>query len=96
MIESAQAMDVEVFVPGHGFVDHPSILANELELFQGAIQLVLDEASRLHEAGYDLAEARAQAQFGDLETWSLRSSQADRAIQQVYAELNGELSGGGQ
>jgi cyclase len=96
MIEAAQAMDVDVFVPGHGFVDHPSILAAELELFRSAVQLVIDEGSRLHEAGNDLAEAQNQARFGDLETWSLRSSQGSRAIQQVYAELEGELPEGGQ
>jgi len=40
-----------------------------------------------------LAEAQEQASFGDLEGWSLYSSQAARAIQQVYAELDGELDG---
>mgnify|MGYP002624727019 CR=1 FL=1 len=91
MIEAAQALDVDVYVPGHGFVDHPSVLAEELELFQGAIRIVIDEARRLHEDGYSLDDAQAQAVFGDLESWSLRSSQGDRAIQQVYAELDGEL-----
>jgi glyoxylase-like metal-dependent hydrolase (beta-lactamase superfamily II) len=91
MIEAAQAMDVDVYVPGHGFVDAPSILDDELEVFQGAIRLVIDEATRLKSEGYDLVDAQAQARFGDLETWSLRSSQGDRALQQVYAELDGEL-----
>ena len=91
MIEAAQAMDVDVYVPGHGFVDDPSILEDELELFQGAIRTVIFEATRWHEDGYDLLDAQASALFGDLETWSLRSSQGDRALQQVYAELNGEL-----
>ena len=93
MIEAAQAMDVDVYVPGHGFVDDPSILDEELELFQGAIRVVIDEATRLHGEGYDLVDAQAQALFGDLESWTLRSSQGDRALQQVYAEINGELGG---
>lgn len=93
MIEAAQAMDVDVYVPGHGFVDDPSILETELELFQGAIRVVIGEATRLHEEGYDLVDAQAQALFGDLETWTLRSSQGDRALEQVYAEINGELGG---
>jgi glyoxylase-like metal-dependent hydrolase (beta-lactamase superfamily II) len=91
MIEAAQAMDVDIYVPGHGFVDHPSILDEELEIFQGAIRRVIDEATRLYEEGYGLEDAKAQALFGDLEEWSLRSSQGDRALQQVYAELDGEL-----
>ena len=93
MIEAAQAMDVDVYVPGHGFVDHPTILEDELEVFQGAIRVVIEEATRLYEDGYSMEDARTQALFGELESWSLRSSQGPRAVQQVYAELDGELGG---
>lgn len=91
MIERAQSMDVETYVPGHGFVDHPTILAEELELFQGAIRVVIDQARQLHEEGYGVEDAQQQAFFGDLEEWSLRESQGDRAIAQVYAEIDGTL-----
>lgn len=91
MIEAAQAMDVDIYVPGHGFVDHPTILADELELFQGAIRVVIDQARQLHEEGYGVENAQQQAFFGDLEEWSLRDSQGDRAIAQVYAEIDGTL-----
>lgn len=91
MIERARAMDVETYVPGHGFVDHPTILADELELFQGAIRVVIDQARQLHEEGYGVEDAQQQAFFGDLEEWSLRESQGDRAIAQVYAEIDGTL-----
>ncbi len=96
MIEAAQAMDVDIYVPGHGFVDHPSILAEELEVYQDALRAVIAEAHRLREAGYDLAEAQERARFGDLETWSLRSSQGDRALQQIFAEMDGELPEAGR
>lgn len=91
MIEAAQARDVRTYVPGHGFVDDPSILAEELELFQGAVRLVIDQARQLHEEGYGVEDAQQQAVFGELEEWSLRDSQGDRAIAQVYAEIDGEL-----
>jgi len=91
MIEMAQAMDVETYVPGHGFVDHPSILLAELEVFQGAIRTVIAEAQRWHEEGFDLQDALAGATFGSLESWSLRESQGDRALQQVFAEIDGTL-----
>lgn len=94
MIERAQEMDVDTYVPGHGFVDAPHILADELELFQGAIRVVIDEAHRLHEEGYALEDAQQQALFGDLESWTLRESQGDRALQQVYAEIDGLLDQG--
>ena len=91
MIEAAQAMNVDIFVPGHGFVDSPEVLAEELETYRDAVERVIAEGARLHRAGVSLEDAREQAQFGDLENWSLSSSQGPRAIQQVYAELNGEL-----
>ena len=76
MIEAAQALDVDIFVPGHGFVDSPEVLAEELETYRLALVQVIDEATRLHAAGLTLAQAVEQADFGDLENWSLRSSQA--------------------
>lgn len=94
MIEVAQGMDVDIYVPGHGFVDHPSILEAELEEFQGAIRTVIALAEQQHEEGFALSDAQQQVHFGDLETWSLRESQGDRALQQVYAEIDGELPGG--
>ena len=93
MLRAAEAMDVETYVPGHGFVDSPEILARELTVYREAVEAVIAEARRLHEAGVPLEQAMDEAEFGELESWSLRESQGARAIQQVYAELNGELGG---
>lgn len=94
MIEAAQALDVDIYVPGHGFVDSPEVLAEELEIYRRAVVQVIAEATRLHTAGLTLEQAIEQADFGDLNAWSLRSSQAARAIGRVYMELNGELPPG--
>ncbi|MBT8338180.1 MAG: MBL fold metallo-hydrolase [Gemmatimonadetes bacterium] len=91
MIERAQAMDVDIYVPGHGFVDAPAVLEEELETFRQAIVAVIAEARRLHEGGVPMETAMEQATFGEFESWSLRSSQGPRAVQQVYAELEGRL-----
>lgn len=93
MIEKAQAMDVGLFVPGHGFVDSPATLKEELETYRRALLQVIAEGRRLHAAGVPVEAAVEQARFGDLEGWSLRSSQGAIAIRRVYAELNGELQG---
>jgi glyoxylase-like metal-dependent hydrolase (beta-lactamase superfamily II) len=90
-IEKAQAMDVNIYVPGHGFVESPAILKEELEMFRQAILQVIAEAKRLRAAGLDANAAAAQAKFGDLETWSLRQSQGATAISRVYLELDGKL-----
>lgn len=90
-IEKAQAMDVNIYVPGHGFVDSPAILKEELDTFRRAIVQVIAEARRLRDAGLDADAAAAQAKFGDLESWSLRSSQGATAIRRVYLELEGKF-----
>jgi glyoxylase-like metal-dependent hydrolase (beta-lactamase superfamily II) len=95
MIERAQAMNAHVYVPGHGFVETPAVLREELETYRRAMVEVIAEATRLHSAGVALDDAIGQADFGSLETWSLRSSQAPIAVRRVYAELNGELGAGG-
>lgn len=93
MIEQAQAMDIDYYVPGHGFVDSPDVLEEELETYRQALVTVIAEATRMHGEELSLEDAQAQAEVGDLDTWSLSSSQKARSIQQVYAELNGELPG---
>ena len=91
MIERVQAMDVDIYIPGHGFVDSPEILREELEIFRQAMVQVIETVTELHSAGLSLEEAQAQADFGELVGWSLSSSQGPIAVAQVYLELNGEL-----
>ena len=68
MLARAQAMDVEVYVPGHGFVDSPQVLREELETYRRAVDQVIAEGRRLHQMGLNADQAAAQAHFGDLET----------------------------
>jgi glyoxylase-like metal-dependent hydrolase (beta-lactamase superfamily II) len=91
MLERAKALDADVYVPGHGFVESPAVLAQELDTFRIAVEQVIAESTRLHRAGIPLEAAIDSADFGALESWSLRSSQGPIAIRRVYAELNGEL-----
>lgn len=90
----AQAMDVTTYVPGHGFVESPTILKEELETARKALVQVIAEARRLHADGVPVEAAVTQARFGDLESWTLRSSQSAMAIRRVYLELDGQLGGG--
>jgi len=90
-IEKAQALGATTYVPGHGFVDSPAVLKEELETFRRAIEQVIAEARRLKAAGLDADAAAEQAKFGDLETWTIRSSQGATAIRRVYLELEGKL-----
>lgn len=91
MLERAKELDAEVLVPGHGFVDDPERLREEFDEAIRALEAVIAEASRLHGMGLSADEAVEQADFGDLETWSLRDSQREMALRRVYMELDGEL-----
>ena len=90
-LERAEAMDADVYVPGHGIMEAPTVLRRELAEYREAVKLVIAEATKHHAAGLSLEEAVQTAQFGDLETLSLRDSQVPRAIERVYMELRGEL-----
>jgi len=91
MIERAQALDVDVYIPGHGILESPAVLEAELETYRAALERVVAEATRLHGERLDLAEAIEAADFGDLHSWTLSESQLPRAIGRVYMELDGAL-----
>ncbi len=91
MIERAQAMDVDMYIPGHGHVTSPEELRADLETYRQAVERVIAEGRRLHDDGVSVEEAADEARFGDLGQWPLYESQAPRAIQRVYMELDGEL-----
>ena len=90
-IRRAEQMDVDFYVPGHGFVDDPATLEAELGMFRQALETVVAEGTRLHAAGVPVEDAPAQANLGAFGNWSIREVMAPRAIARVYAELNGEL-----
>lgn len=91
VLERAQAMDVDFYVPGHGFIETPEILEEELETYRQAVVQVVAEVNRLHGQGLSADEAIGAADFGDLSAWTLSSSQGPIAIRRTYMELNGEL-----
>ncbi len=47
MLKRAQSMDVDVYVPGHGFVESPEILEEELQTYITAVERVIAEGTRL-------------------------------------------------
>ena len=91
VIDKAQNIDVETYIPGHGFVEEPEVSREQLAEYRQALEVVIAEATRLHEAGLSPEEAIKQADWGDLATWRLSSSQGPTAVRKVFQELNGEL-----
>jgi glyoxylase-like metal-dependent hydrolase (beta-lactamase superfamily II) len=90
-LKRAEAMDVAVYVPAHGFLDSPQILNEEERNYRMAIERVIAEGKRLHDAGVPIADAPLRADFGPYADWTRRQDNAASALQRVYMELDGEL-----
>jgi cyclase len=90
-IDRALAMDVDRYVPGHGFIEEPRASREELVEFQGALKAVIAEVTRLHAQGLSPDAAVARAAWGPYTDWFLREQQAPIAVRRIYDELEGRL-----
>ncbi len=90
-IDRALAMDVDHYIPGHGFIETPKVAREELVEFQKALTAVIAEVRRLHRLNLSVDDAVAQANWGPYADWYLRDSQAPLAVRKVYEELEGRL-----
>ena len=84
-------MDVNIYIPGHGFTESGPVSREELRAYHKALEAVIAEATRLHKAGVPVEAAVKQADFGEYGSWTLAKSQGPIAIRKVYDELNGKL-----
>ncbi|MEW6319769.1 MAG: MBL fold metallo-hydrolase [Acidobacteriota bacterium] len=90
-LDRALAMDVDIYVPGHGFVEEARASREELVEYQRALKYVIAEVQRLHKLGLSPDEARKQANWGPYKDWYLADSQDIIAIRRVYDEIEGRL-----
>jgi cyclase len=90
-MKKAEAMDATWYVPAHGFVDSAATLKEEERNYRSAIERVMSEAKRLHDAGVPAEKAVESADFGPYANWTRRENNAAAALQRVYMELDGKL-----
>ncbi len=90
-VERALAMDVDHFIPGHGFIETPDVSREELVAFRDALRAVIAEAERLHAAGVPVEEALKQARWAEYGGWFLAEQQGPIAVRRVYLERDGKL-----
>jgi len=91
VIDKALAMDVQRYVPGHGFIEEPKTSREELIEYQKAMRYVIDEVRRLHKLGLTADEAAKQANWGAYREWFLVDQQGPIAVRKVYEEIEGKL-----
>jgi cyclase len=90
-LRRAEQLPVAVFVPAHGFVDSPAVLREEEQNYRRAIELVVAEGTRLHDAGVPIETASASANFGTFDNWTRAANNAFQALNRVYMERDGQL-----
>jgi len=90
-LRKAEAIAPTWFVPAHGFVDSADVLREEEQNYRLAIERVVAEGKRLHDAGVPADQAVARADFGPYAGWTRRDNNAAGALQRVYLELDGKL-----
>jgi cyclase len=91
VIDKALALDVERFVPGHGFIEEPKASREELIEYQKAMAAVIFEVKRLHSLGMPADEAAQRANWGQYKEWFLVEQQGPIAVRKIYEEIEGKL-----
>jgi glyoxylase-like metal-dependent hydrolase (beta-lactamase superfamily II) len=90
-LDRVEAMKADIYIAGHGFTETGPVSREEIVAYRRALQAVISEARRLHDAGVPVDQAIKQANFGEYAAWTLASSQGPIAIRKVYDELDGKL-----
>ncbi|HMB79207.1 MAG TPA: MBL fold metallo-hydrolase [Vicinamibacterales bacterium] len=90
-LRKAEQMDVAYFVPAHGFVDSAPVMREEERNYRLALERIIAEGTRLHDAGTSLENATAAARFEPYDGWTRAANNAYAALKRVYMELDGQL-----
>ena len=91
VIDKALKLDVDRFVPGHGFIEEPRASREELIEYQKAMRAVIAEVNRLHKLGLSADDAAKQANWGPYKEWFLVEQQGPIAVRKIYEEIEGKL-----
>ena len=91
VIDKALKMDVDHYIPGHGFIEEPKVAREELVEYQKAMRAVIVEVNRLHQLGLPADEAAKQASWGPYKDWFIAEQQGPIAVRKIYEEIEGKL-----
>lgn len=91
VVDRALAMDVDHFIPGHGFIETPAVSREELVAFREALRAVIAEVRQLHARWLPVEGAIASADWGPYRDWFLAEQQGPIAVRRIYDALEGRL-----
>jgi glyoxylase-like metal-dependent hydrolase (beta-lactamase superfamily II) len=90
-IKKAQSMDVEYYIPGHGYIDDAKTLKADLMESRKALETIVSEAKRLYKPGASPAEAFTHGNFAPYSSWEFTEAQARPAFERAWAEIEANL-----
>jgi glyoxylase-like metal-dependent hydrolase (beta-lactamase superfamily II) len=90
-IKKAEALKAKMYVPNHGFVDSPDVLNEELVNFRRALENLVTEGRRMHDAKVPIETAYRNINLGEFQYWYRAANNLPDALSQLYAELDGKL-----
>ena len=90
-LKKAEAMKARSYIPGHGFIDSREILNTEVVKYRLALERVVSEGTRLHNAGTPIDNVFATLNLGEFGYWTRSYNNGFPAIRRVYLELDGKL-----
>ena len=90
-LKQAEQMDVSYFVPAHGFVDSAAVMREEVRHYRLALERIIAEGTRLHDAGTAIENAPAAARLEPYDGWTRAANNAFAGLKRVYMELDGAL-----
>ena len=90
-LKKAELMEVAYFVPAHGFVDSALVMREEERNYRLALERIIAEGTRLHDAGTSIENATAAARLEPYDGWTRAANNAFAALKRVYLELDGQL-----
>lgn len=91
-LRRAEQLAADTFVPAHGFVDSPAVLREEEQNYRRALETIVAEGTRLHDAHVAVESASAGANFGPFDNWTRAANNAFQALSRVYQERDGTLN----
>ena len=94
-LREAEAIAPTWFVPAHGFVDSADVLREEERNYRLAIERVVAEGKRLHDAGVPVDQALARADFGPYAELDAPREQCSRRAPARVSRTRGEVARGG-
>ena len=90
-IRKAEAINAALYVPGHGFVDSPKVLREELTNFRLALENLVAEGKRMHDGKIPVESAPRFARLGSFQYWTRCANNLPDGLRRVYQELDGQL-----